>query len=235
MTNNHTTETEVDASAAAAADQTVEIIPSNANANKHNLDLGNKDDKGNSNTFLRFCISKTGLLSLLLVMLVILLVDFLLGQPADTDSIMMTAGQLLSKASKGPKSKSKSSKTSAEPSSQPSSEPSSLPSAEPSSQPSSEPSSMPGGGGCDGGWLVNTDYWWCSEGVRFGLTKCPTEAAEGDKIGTVDPPADIVFVSFNTFPTSFDAITFGFNVTFTINDDGTVTADGAVFDTTACA
>ena len=74
---NHTTEAE--ASAAAAADQTVEILGNNGKS-----------------TLIRVCIS-TGLLSFLLVM-VLLLVD-VLGQPS-ADSVMMTAGQLAAKAGK---------------------------------------------------------------------------------------------------------------------------------------
>ena len=181
---NHTTE--ADASAATAVEVILGESP-NANAKKSHLDLGNK---GNKNTLLRVCIS-TGLS----VAIVILLVNVLLGQPADTDSVMMAAGQLakagkskISKTSAVPSSQPSSepepsSLPSAEPSSQPSSEPSSLPSAEPSSQPSSEPSSMPSSEPCDGGWLLNTDYCLFSGGPRLTFTKCPTKADPEEKIG----------------------------------------------------
>ena len=211
---DHTTEAD-----ASAADQSVEIIPSNANANKHNLDLGNKDDKGNSNTFLRFCISNTGLLLLLLVM-VILLVNFLLGQPADTDSVMMTADQLSSKA---PKTKS-------------------------SKGGGGGGGGCEGGwllntDYCEGPSASNPNP---NGMVKFNT--CPTDAAEDQIIGEYIPFGtftwDILFLSLggvtNDTPTSFDfslSAIPGSTYTITTREAGAQVAvlGGATFDTTLCA
>ena len=137
--------------AAAAADQPVEIIiEEEASTSNHNhKHLGNN---GNKSTLLRVCIS-TGLL----VAMVLLLVD-VLGQPAD--SVMMTAGQLVSKASKAPAATAKTTKA----------------------------PKTGGGGGCGGGclWPLGTKFCYDNNDGKenfFVLNNCPTVEAEAEGTG----------------------------------------------------
>jgi hypothetical protein len=162
--------------AAAAADQS-EVIIEEASTSNHKH-LGNN---GNKSTLVRVCMS-TGLL-LSLVGMVLLLVD-VLGQPAD--SVMMTAGQLVSKATKAPAATAKTTKA----------------------------PKTGGGGGCP--WPLGTKLCDVSQSGEFQesieLKKCPTVEAEGGSVGVYVfyPSGRFVTgaIDMDTFktPSSFDAI-----------------------------